>query len=135
MPLVPCQDCGRDVSTAAAACPQCGRPMEAPLEPLQLQWDDNNLTVNRGRDDTFALCLTAARLTNLKHAVGPHGISIAGKTWKHNGAGIGLVIAPVTATSTTVSIRDETGHFGPGFNSLSRDVRSALDQAARQAGA
>jgi membrane protein YdbS with pleckstrin-like domain len=27
MPLVTCPDCGRQVSTAAAACPQCNRPM------------------------------------------------------------------------------------------------------------
>lgn len=26
MPLVPCPDCGRQVSTAALSCPQCGRP-------------------------------------------------------------------------------------------------------------
>jgi hypothetical protein len=29
MPLVPCPDCGRQVSTAAVSCPQCGRPNPA----------------------------------------------------------------------------------------------------------
>lgn len=29
MPLVPCPDCGRQVSTAAISCPQCGRPNPA----------------------------------------------------------------------------------------------------------
>lgn len=29
MPLVPCPDCGRQVSTAALSCPQCGRPNPA----------------------------------------------------------------------------------------------------------
>ena len=99
MPLISCADCGRDVSTAAAACPNCGRPMETAMEPLRLEWHDNNLTVNRSRDETFALCLAAAKLSGLKHGVGPNGISIAGKMWKHNGAAIGLVISPVTASS------------------------------------
>src|SRR3954470_18268257 len=27
MPVITCPDCGRDVSTLAAACPHCGRPM------------------------------------------------------------------------------------------------------------
>ena len=26
MPVIPCPDCGREVSTLAPACPQCGRP-------------------------------------------------------------------------------------------------------------
>jgi hypothetical protein len=29
MPLVNCPECGRQVSTAAEACPQCGHPMKA----------------------------------------------------------------------------------------------------------
>ena len=29
MPLVPCPDCGREVSISAPVCPQCGRPMAA----------------------------------------------------------------------------------------------------------
>lgn len=29
MPLVACPDCGKQVSTEAAACPGCGRPMKA----------------------------------------------------------------------------------------------------------
>lgn len=29
MPLVNCPECGREVSTAAEACPQCGHPMRA----------------------------------------------------------------------------------------------------------
>lgn len=29
MPLIPCPDCGRQVSPSAVACPQCGRPMRA----------------------------------------------------------------------------------------------------------
>src|SRR4051812_27648715 len=28
MPLVKCEDCGRDVSTAATQCPNCGRPSD-----------------------------------------------------------------------------------------------------------
>jgi hypothetical protein len=108
--------------------------MEAAVEPLRLEWHDNNLTVNRPRDETFSLCLEAAKLTGLKHGVRPDGISIAGKTWKHNGAAIGLVISPVTASSTSVSMQDETGHFGPGFGSLSRDICAAIDSAAMQIG-
>jgi uncharacterized membrane protein YdbT with pleckstrin-like domain len=34
MPLVPCPDCGREVSTAAPACPQCGRPSPAATTPI-----------------------------------------------------------------------------------------------------
>jgi hypothetical protein len=33
MPLVPCPDCGRQVSTAAVSCPQCGRPNPAEQAP------------------------------------------------------------------------------------------------------
>lgn len=29
MPLTNCPECGRQVSTAAAACPQCGHPLQA----------------------------------------------------------------------------------------------------------
>ncbi len=34
MPVVTCPDCGRDVSTAAAACPHCGRPSPAGFAPI-----------------------------------------------------------------------------------------------------
>ena len=30
LPLIPCPDCGHDVSASAAACPSCGRPMHHP---------------------------------------------------------------------------------------------------------
>jgi hypothetical protein len=34
MPLIPCPECGREISTAAEACPQCGHPNRpAPREP------------------------------------------------------------------------------------------------------
>lgn len=35
MPIETCPDCGRDVSTSAAACPGCGRPLadQAPACP------------------------------------------------------------------------------------------------------
>lgn len=130
MPLTVCPDCTREVSTAAPACPHCGRPMETPPEPLLLEWHDGNLTVNRSREDTFALCLEAAKLTGLKYAVGPTGISIAGKTWKHNGAGLGLVVSPINAGLTNVTMQNETGHLGPGFGALSREVTKALQSAA-----
>lgn len=29
MPVSPCPDCGKEVSTLAQACPHCGRPMQA----------------------------------------------------------------------------------------------------------
>lgn len=28
MPLISCADCGQKVSTSAAACPSCGRPVK-----------------------------------------------------------------------------------------------------------
>jgi membrane protein YdbS with pleckstrin-like domain len=34
MPVVTCPDCGRDVSTIAAACPHCGRPSPAGVQPI-----------------------------------------------------------------------------------------------------
>ena len=30
MPVAPCPDCGKDVSTAAPNCPHCGRPTRRP---------------------------------------------------------------------------------------------------------
>lgn len=32
MPLIPCPDCGTEVSDIAPACPRCGRPATAPVE-------------------------------------------------------------------------------------------------------
>jgi uncharacterized membrane protein YdbT with pleckstrin-like domain len=34
MPVIPCPDCNRDVSTLAPACPHCGRPSPAAATPL-----------------------------------------------------------------------------------------------------
>jgi uncharacterized membrane protein YdbT with pleckstrin-like domain len=34
MPVITCPDCGRDVSTLAAACPHCGRPSPAGTTPI-----------------------------------------------------------------------------------------------------
>jgi uncharacterized membrane protein YdbT with pleckstrin-like domain len=34
MPVIACPDCGRDVSTIAAACPHCGRPSPAGTAPV-----------------------------------------------------------------------------------------------------
>lgn len=36
MPLIPCPDCGTEVSDQAKACPKCGRPVRKPLpEPIK----------------------------------------------------------------------------------------------------
>ena len=32
MPLVPCPDCGKEVSPRAPTCPQCGAPLQAKPE-------------------------------------------------------------------------------------------------------
>lgn len=34
MPLIPCPDCGTEVSDQAKACPKCGRPA-TPVRPTQ----------------------------------------------------------------------------------------------------
>jgi uncharacterized membrane protein YdbT with pleckstrin-like domain len=34
VPVITCPDCGRDVSTMAAACPHCGRPSPAGTSPI-----------------------------------------------------------------------------------------------------
>lgn len=34
MPVIPCPDCGRDVSTLAPVCPHCGRPSPAGTTPI-----------------------------------------------------------------------------------------------------
>jgi membrane protein YdbS with pleckstrin-like domain len=34
VPVITCPDCGRDVSTLAAACPHCGRPSPAGTAPM-----------------------------------------------------------------------------------------------------
>ena len=36
MPLLPCPACGREVSAAAAACPQCGQPIVGAVMPPPL---------------------------------------------------------------------------------------------------
>lgn len=35
MPVAPCPDCSRDVSTSAIACPHCGRPSLAGMTPVE----------------------------------------------------------------------------------------------------
>lgn len=37
MPLVRCPDCAKEVSTAASACPHCGRPMSAAMQRPETQ--------------------------------------------------------------------------------------------------
>lgn len=49
MPLIPCPECGREISTQAAACPQCGAPA-ATVSP----------TEKRRRSPTAMGCLFAA---------------------------------------------------------------------------
>jgi len=53
MPLTLCPDCNGTVSTQAAACPHCGRPMRPEdLGPRRVQTaDDSLLTRNRGCGD------------------------------------------------------------------------------------
>ena len=34
MPVIACPDCGRDVSTLAPSCPNCGRPSPAAMTPI-----------------------------------------------------------------------------------------------------
>jgi hypothetical protein len=36
MPLIPCPECGRQISTAAEACPQCGHP-NRPVAPVRTE--------------------------------------------------------------------------------------------------
>ena len=33
MAMVKCPDCGKDISSSAMACPNCGHPMKAALKP------------------------------------------------------------------------------------------------------
>lgn len=51
MALTKCPDCGRDVSTQAAACPGCGHPISAAGAQRVQTSEDNVLTRNRGCAD------------------------------------------------------------------------------------
>lgn len=59
MSLTNCPDCGRQVSTSAAACPNCGRPIAPPAAPQQPQRvrtsEDRALTRNRGFGDLLLI--------------------------------------------------------------------------------
>ena len=46
MPLVPCPECGRQISTAAEACPQCGHP-QALQESREDSADANPFAFNQ----------------------------------------------------------------------------------------
>lgn len=59
MSLTNCPDCGRQVSTSAAACPNCGRPIAPPANSQQPQRvrtsEDRVLTRNRGLGDLLLI--------------------------------------------------------------------------------
>ena len=54
MPLITCPDCEKRVSVAAAACPDCGRPMQPS--------GDSVFTRNRGCGDLIIWPLLAVAL-------------------------------------------------------------------------
>lgn len=41
MPLIPCPDCGRDVSPSASACPNCGRPADTRPQTDEERWAES----------------------------------------------------------------------------------------------
>jgi len=52
MPLIRCDDCEREVSDQASACPQCGRPITITTRGERVRTaEDNALTRNRGCAD------------------------------------------------------------------------------------
>lgn len=44
--MVKCPDCGREISTLAAACPECGCPMKAPMKSE----DERTAKLRRARE-------------------------------------------------------------------------------------
>lgn len=57
MPLTTCPDCDREISTTAAACPHCGRPMQADAAQRVRTTEDSFLTRNRGCGDILIYTL------------------------------------------------------------------------------
>ena len=45
MSLTTCPDCGKEISTSAAACPGCGRPMAAQAKPWVVKQDGTEYQV------------------------------------------------------------------------------------------
>lgn len=55
MALVPCSECGREVSDKAAACPQCGAPVaqQPTATPVVRVDDDKPSRVKTAEDSVF----------------------------------------------------------------------------------
>lgn len=136
MALIPCPDCGREVSSSADACPQCGYPIASStttaVRVLNLTWqDDAHATVNRDHAETLALLLEAVQKTGLKYAVDQSGIAVQGKMWKHNSSVVMIGVTPIGADMCHVDFGNASGHFGPGAGSLTREIRAAIDSTIR----
>ncbi len=59
MALIPCEDCGRQISDLAVACPQCGRPANIDtltaqkISPLEEKVDEPNVTSKTSESQTL----------------------------------------------------------------------------------
>ena len=79
MPLITCEDCGKEHSDLAPACPSCGRPSQASLSPLTaagkpeiaLKTSANRL--NRKNNGCLVGCLSIFGLFILLSALGSLG--------------------------------------------------------------
>lgn len=53
MALKPCEECGKEVSDKAAACPHCGAPIAGSVKPDGEAGDCEPTTVYNPKQDTF----------------------------------------------------------------------------------
>lgn len=63
MPLKACRECGHQVSTEAAKCPQCGAPLkEGILEVMMPRKEGSPVEINQRLRITMALVILAVAL-------------------------------------------------------------------------
>lgn len=97
MALIKCDDCGKDVSTMAPACPHCGRPVDQSAQPM----DETMSAVAAGK----RIACPDESCTGIIKESGQCGTCGLHHTWEdESGSAMGATLAQPEAPDTTKGV-------------------------------